>query len=264
MRRLGAQSIDVVVTSPPYNIGKNYREYDDNRSAVSYLRWMGRVARGIHRTLADDGSLFLNLGSRPSEPSWPLRVLREFTNEFRLQNTILWVKSIVLDADETDSETVIRGHYKPVNSQRFLSGTAEYVFHLTKRGDVPLEKLSVGTPYKDKSNVSRWGDDEVDLRDRGSVWFIPYGTIHRERAHPCAFPPKLPRMCIKLHGLRRTHLVLDPFVGTGSSAVAAAQLGVGFIGFDIDPFYAKLAQIAIAEAELDEKEAVAAQAAART
>jgi DNA modification methylase len=75
--------------------------------------------------------------------------------------------------------------------------------------------------------------------------FIPYETIwsrKRQRPHPSAFPPKLPMMCIKFHGLERTKLVLDPFMGIGNTAVACLRLGVDYIGFEIDQSYAETAE----------------------
>jgi site-specific DNA-methyltransferase (adenine-specific) len=137
------------------------------------------------------------------------------------------------------------GHFKPVNSRRFVNGLSEYVFHFTKKGDVVLDKLGIGVPYQDKSNVARWKAGAADLRDRGSVWFIPYDTIRKARPHPCVFPVRLPEMCIRLHGLTKTRLVLDPFLGTGSTALACDRLGVDFIGFDIDPYYVRLARASL-------------------
>lgn len=243
-RSLRPRSVSVIVTSPPYNIGKAYNRHDDSQKPSAYLKWMEEVATACERVLEPNGSFFLNLGGKPSDPGWPFRVVDRFLGEerFRLQNTILWVKSIVIDGGLEGGGATIRGHYKPVNSPRFLSGMAEYVFHLTKRGDVPLAKMKVGTPYKDKSNVARWRDETSDLRDRGNVWFIPYKTVHSERPHPCVFPPKLPQMCILLHGIEKTNLVLDPFAGTGSTGIACTELGVPFVGFDIDPYYVALAR----------------------
>src|SRR5208283_5649145 len=137
------------------------------------------------------------------------------------------------------------GHYKPVNSHRFVNGLSEYVFHFTKRGDVNLDKLGIGVPYQDKSNVTRWRAGGADLRDRGNVWFIPYETIRESRPHPCVFPVKLPEMCIRLHGMAKARLVLDPFLGTGSTALACDRLGVNFVGFEIDPYYVRLAKAAL-------------------
>lgn len=245
-------SVDVIVTSPPYNLGKKYGKHDDSQPESIYLDWMGRVADGLHSALSAKGSLFLNLGGKPSDPFWPIRVLERFTPRFTLQNTILWVKSIVIRAADVGSGSSLGkdlavGHYKPVNSERYLNQTSEYVFHLTKSGDVTLAKLSIGAPYQDKSNVARWGGAKADVRDLGNVWFIPYETVQRARPHPCVFPVKLPKQCITLHGLDRTRLVMDPFVGTGTTGRAAAELGAAFIGFDIDPEYARMARSAVAQ-----------------
>jgi site-specific DNA-methyltransferase (adenine-specific) len=250
-RRLGAGSVSVIVTSPPYNIGKPYRKYSDNRTAGEYLPWMRRVARACMRVLEAGGSFFINLGGKPSAPWWPMEVASEIRSAgFVLQNDITWVKSIAISKDEVGDYPGIAGdiavgHFKPVNSPRFVNGLSEHIFHFTKRGDVPLDKLGVGVPYQDKSNVSRWKAAAADVRDRGNVWFIPYETIHGARQHPCVFPVKLPEMCIRLHGVRKTKLVLDPFLGTGSTALAADRLGVPMVGFEIDPFYVKLAENAI-------------------
>jgi len=246
--RLGKSTVSVIVTSPPYNIGKNYRIYDDERDEVAFLKWILQIAEGCRRVLRNDGSFFLNLGNKPSDPWWPMKVASSVRDAgFVLQNTILWVKSIAISKDEVGnypgiSGDIAVGHYKPVNSRRFVNGLSEYIFHFTKRGDVTLDKLGVGVPYQDKSNVSRWKAGSSDLRDRGNVWFIPYETIREARPHPCVFPVKLPEMCIRLHGLAKTKLVLDPFLGTGSTALACDRLGVDFVGFDIDPYYIGLAK----------------------
>lgn len=249
-RHVEPKSVDVIVTSPPYNLGKEYAHYDDSRRPGDYLRWLRRVSRACKRVLSDDGSFFLNLGSKPSSPWWPFEVLSCFRKDFHLQNTILWVKSIAISKADVGRQAGVEsdmafGHYKPVHSSRFVNGLSEYVFHLTRRGDVSLDKLAVGVPYQDKSNVVRWGG--TDLRDRGNVWFIPYDTIHSRRAHPCVFPIRLPEMCIQLHGVSKTHLVMDPFLGTGTSALASDRLDRPFVGFDIDPAYTSMARQRLVE-----------------
>ena len=125
-----------------------------------------------------------------------------------------------------------------------MNGCHEYIFHFTKTGKVKLDKLAVGVPYQDKTNIGRWKKAVQDLRDRGDTWFIPYKTIwsrKKHRPHPATFPPKLPMMCIKLHGLERTKLVLDPFMGIGNTALACLSLGIDYIGFEIDKDYVESA-----------------------
>jgi len=248
-RRLGRRRADVVVTSPPYNRGVPYRSYADSRPRAQYLDWIGTVAAAVDGVLARDGSFFLNVGGSPKDPWIPFDVAREVGRRFALQNVIHWVKSIAIDraaagrAAGLDRDLAL-GHYKPLVSDRFLHGAHEYVFHFSRRGDVRLDRLAVGVPYQDKSNVTRWRSAGADRRCRGNTWFLPYSTIRvraRDRPHPAAFPPELPEWCLRLHGLERVGLAVDPFVGIGASAVAAVRCGVDFVGFDLDAEYLRVA-----------------------
>ncbi len=249
-QKIEAATIDVVVTSPPYNIGIAYGRYDDRRPLEEYLCWLSDWGRAVKRVLKDDGSLFLNIGSKPTQPEIPFQVLQNLQTEFKLQNVIHWVKSIYIDADSYDQKTEINvGHYKPINSPRFLNDTHEYIFHLTKTGSVRLDRLALGVPYKDSTNVKRWKNGRAQIRCRGNCWFIPYETIQNrrtDRPHPASFPPLLAENCIRLHGFTDDTLVLDPFMGIGSTALACRKLGVKFIGFEIDPYYIKMARARLA------------------
>ena len=240
MSRLRERSVDLVVTSPPYNLGIRYGRYSDKQDRSSYLQWCGEWAAQIRRVLKTNGSFFLNIGSAPSNPMLPHELAIHFRKLLVLQNTIHWIKSITI----TDREESIRshGHFKPISSKRFLNDCHEYVFHFTLNGDVELDRLALGVPYQDKSNIARWSHTKgSDLRCRGNTWFVPYETIQRrakERPHPATFPVQLAEWCIKLHGLNRVRTMLDPFLGIGNSAVAAQRCGVKkFIGFEIDEDY---------------------------
>jgi site-specific DNA-methyltransferase (adenine-specific) len=235
---LEERSVTVVVTSPPYNIGVNYRTYDDSKSQDEYLRWIQNLGSAIYRVLEPEGSFFLNVGSRPTDPWLAWDVASQLRGIFVLQNAIQWVKSIAIGEESA-------GHYKPITSPRFLHDCHEYIFHFTKNGTVPLDRLAIGVPYQDKSNIGRWRVAQRDLRCRGNTWFIPYRTIrdrNSQRPHPSTFPVELPDMCIRLHGVSRVHRVLDPFVGLGSTAIAAHRLGVACVGFDIDRYYLDVAR----------------------
>lgn len=249
-------SVDVVVTSPPYNLGIGYSLYDDTLGRDEYLDWLSQWAREIHRVLKADGSLFLNIGGKPSDPWVPFEVAGRMREVFSLQNVIHWVKSIAIDKCDVGNygkiqEDVAVGHYKPINSRRFVNDCHEYVFHLTKRGDVSLDRLSVGVEYQDRSNVSRWARAGQGRRCRGNTWFVPYRTIKwrdRDRPHPATFPVELARKCILLHGLEQNMLVMDPFLGIGHAALAARELGVEFVGIEIDPHYLEVARGLLTEA----------------
>jgi site-specific DNA-methyltransferase (adenine-specific) len=245
MGRLRAKSIDLVVTSPPYNLGVRYGKFADNATRESYLDWCERWAREIDRLLRPVGSFFLNLGAAPSNPMLPHELILRLQKFFVLQNTIHWIKSITLPNENGDE--ISRGHFKPIRSPRFLNDCHEYVFHLTPRGTTPLDRLALGVPYQDKSNIARWSHTSGrDRRCRGNTWFIPYETIQRrekERPHPATFPVQLAAYCIRLHGLTRVRRMLDPFLGIGNSGVAAQQCAVNnFIGFEIDEEYLREAK----------------------
>jgi len=254
--KLKPRSVDVVVTSPPYNLGVKYKRYDDAISRADYLHWMGEWAEAVKQVLRDNGSLFLNIGSKPTDPWVPFQVLAEMQKHFSLQNVIHWVKSIAIQKEDVGDYPGITGnisvgHYKPINSPRYINACHEYIFHLTKHGDVELDRLAIGVEYQDKSNVARWNAARGDRRCRGNTWFVPYETIRdrdAQRPHPATFPVKVPRLCIQLHGLKKARRVVDPFLGIGHTAVACVELGVDFVGFEIDPAYFAEARRAIRRA----------------
>lgn len=226
--------VDAIVTSPPYNLGVRYSTYDDQLPRDEYLQWTDRWIAAAASVLASAGSLFLNVGHKPTDPWIAMDVAQAARKHLRLQNLIHWVKSIAID----DSQAV--GHYKPINSDRFVNDCHEFIFHLTPTGRTPLDRRAIGVPYQDKSNVARWAAAAGDLRCRGNTWFIPYETIQsraKDRPHPATFPARVPEMCLRLHGTGRTRLVLDPFTGLGSTAVACARLGLNFVGIDVDAVY---------------------------
>lgn len=240
MERLDAGSIDLIVTSPPYNLGIAYSKYADGAERGAYLDWCETWAAAARRVLHEEGSLFLNVGAAPSNPLLPHELVLRLRKFFVLQNTIHWIKAITLE-DEAGA-SISRGHFKPINSPRFLNDCHEYVFHLTPTGRTPLDRLALGVPYQDKSNIARWSHTAGrDKRCRGNTWFVPYETIksrEKERPHPATFPVQLAVNCIKLHGRERVRTMLDPFLGIGNSALGARQCGVPkFIGFEIDEAY---------------------------
>lgn len=228
------QNIDVIVTSPPYNIGVKYSSYNDSLPKKDYTNWLTIVFQKLNKCLKNDGSFFLNIGSTLNNPWIAFDVANIARNIFYLQNHIIWVKSISIQNDSY-------GHFKPINSQRFINHNFEHVFHFTKNNQIKLDKLSIGVPYANKSNIERWNRKE-DKRDKGNVWFIPYETIlNRDRdksGHPAIFPKQLVKQCIQLHGIKEKNIiVLDPFVGQGTTLVCSEQLGINGIGIEIDENY---------------------------
>jgi site-specific DNA-methyltransferase (adenine-specific) len=145
-----SQSIDAVVTSPPYNIGAAYHLYDDRKPRAAYIQWMLEIGKEIARVLKPDGAYFLNLGSTNVDPLFHFEITLALRNIFLIQNHIIWIKSISIGEDSV-------GHFKPINSKRFLNNNHESIMHFTLDGKVPIDRLAVGVPFKDKSNVARRG-----------------------------------------------------------------------------------------------------------
>ncbi len=238
-------SISSVVTSPPYNLGVRYRSYDDSMPRQHYLEWTGAWIAAVRRVLQPDGSLFLNVGAKPTDPWTAMDVAQAVRPHLQLQNTIHWIKSIAIDRDaagtaaDLDRDLAV-GHYKPINSPRFVNDCHEFIFHFTREGRTPLDRRAIGVPYQDASNIARWQTGGENRRCRGNTWFIPYDTIQsrdKDRPHPATFPPRVPEFCFKLHGLPRVTTAMDPFLGLGSTAVAAAELGLDFVGIEMDEHY---------------------------
>lgn len=265
------RSVDCMMTSPPYNLGIKYEACDDSAPRGDYLAWSDRWLRAARRVIGFQGSLFLNMGGKPTDPLGPEQVLLTAVNAgWKLQNKLVWVKSLTvrvktkaalvkdaaekagLDAkqvrmlvkafSEIEGEDGIErtfGHFKSLNTPRFVNDCFEFVYHLTRDGDVEIDKLAVGTPYEDKSNLKRGNRGKNgDLRCRGNVIWIPYETIQsrdEQRPHPATFPVELAAYCYKLHGLERIKLTMDPFSGIGHSAMAAARLGLNHVGVEIGP-----------------------------
>lgn len=251
-------SFDLVVTSPPYNLGIGYSAYDDTAERGEFLAWCRRWAAAVRRAMAPDASFFLNVGASPRNPLLPHELLLTLAGGteplFVLQNTFHWIKSISVETPA--GERLSAGHFKPINSRRFVNDCHEFVFHLTRDGKVELDRRAAGVPYVHKSNIARWGHTGgTDLRCRGNNWFIPYETIlsrDKERPHPATFPVALPGLCILLHGMGQATRMLDPFLGIGSSALAALRHPVqAFTGIELDPAYLAVARERIAAETAD-------------
>ena len=229
MNEIMNDTIDVIVTSPPYNRNKTYSDdtgntYDDQRPRDDYEEFILRVWSECFRVLSPTGILFLNVGDSANNQGFSERAVKLAQNAgfFRLQ-TIIWLKSFLG-----------RGHYTPTGRDRRLNNIFEYIYVLVKdRSNYRMNPRSIGIPYADKSNIGRYA--EYDLRDAGNCWFIPYSRTtgaKRKKGHEAPFPIELPYRCLKLTGATT---VLDPFMGTGSTLAAARILGVKGIGYEKFP-----------------------------
>ncbi len=208
LQQLNDNSIDLTVTSPPY------KEED----GFTY-ELMFQVAHQLYRVQKNNTLCFVNFGPLAHDKNRPFRVAMIFENiGFEWVDTITWIKN----------------HYTPIQGDKRVNNLTEFIFMFAKGNNYKLDRLSIGVPYEDKSNIGRYADK--DLKCGGNYWEIPYDTIQYswQKRHKDRFPLELPEKCIKLSGIPKGSLILDVFVGGGTTAVKAKQLGMDFIGFELD------------------------------
>lgn len=244
LKNLDDNSIDIVVTSPPYNIGLKYNKYKDKKPREQYLEWIYDIFVELKRVLKDTGHIFLNMGYTSKDPWISMEVALKLKDLFILQNNITWVKSISLSNKSEDTY----GHFKPINSNRFINITNENIYHFTKSGQININRKAVGVPYKWKCNLKnrKTGEMKEDKRCKGNSWFIPYDTIQNKSEkgyHPATFPEGLVEHCIQISNIKEGS-ILDPFIGSGTTLRVAKKMNDQFqdynllgTGIDIDDNY---------------------------
>ncbi|MHA2215171.1 MAG: DNA-methyltransferase [Candidatus Hodarchaeales archaeon] len=229
MNEIMNDTIDLIVTSPPYNRSKTYSDdkgnsYNDQKPYNEYEAFLKQVWSECYRVLSPSGMFFLNVGDSANNQGYSEKMVQLAQEEgfYRLQ-TIIWLKSFMG-----------RGHYTPTGRDRRLNNIFEYIYVLVKdRSKYRMNPRAIGIPYADKSNIGRYA--EYDLRDAGNTWFIPYSRTTGQKlkkGHEAPFPIELPYRCLKLTGANN---VLDPFMGTGSTLAAAQMLSLKGIGYEKYP-----------------------------
>ena len=221
MSELEDESIDVIITSPPYNRGKTYSSdlgefHNDKMEESEYLSFLSKIWNECYRVAKKRAVFFLNIGDSAEDQgkSEKVALSAESASWIRIQD-IIWVKSFLG-----------KGHYTPSGGNRRLNNLWEHVYLFVKdKKEYKIDPKAIGIPYADKSNLGRYSD--IDLRDPGNVWLIPYikttgATI--KKGHEAPFPIGLPYRCIKM--IPDVETVLDPFGGTCSTLAACMNLGV--------------------------------------
>jgi DNA modification methylase len=213
-------SVDLVITSPPYKDEDGYSP-----------RLMRSVASELNRVMKPGTLAFVNFGQLAGDKSRPLQCAAEIGKYLEWVDTIIWVKSNPFNG----------GHYTPINSDYRMNNMWEYIFQFSK-GKAKIDRLSLGIPYMHKSNVSRYGvfDDQQqkkDIRCAGNVWYVSYPTVQskKQKPHKDMFPEEIPTRCLKLANLPEGSTVLDPFLGSATTARAARKMKMKTIGYEINP-----------------------------
>jgi site-specific DNA-methyltransferase (adenine-specific) len=229
MTELPDCSVHLMVTSPPYNVGK---DYDEDLSLEEYLSFLQRVWKETYRVLVPGGRAAINIANLGRKPYLPLHsflITDLLALGFLMRGEIIWNKAA------SASPSTAWGSWKsPANPT--LRDVHEYILVFCK------DTFKRQNPTKRLSTITR---DEF-LEYNKSVWSFAAEPA-RKVGHPAPFPVELPRRLIQLYTFEK-EVVLDPFMGSGQTAIAALKSNRHYIGYEIDKKYLDLATLRIQEA----------------
>jgi site-specific DNA-methyltransferase (adenine-specific) len=249
MDALADGSVALVVTSPPYFAGKQYEEELERdgvpSSYLEYLQMLTEVFAECVRVLEPGGRIAVNvanLGRRPyrSLSADVIRIL-EHDLGLLLRGELVWQKG------EGANGSCAWGSFRSA-SNPVLRDISERVVVASKgrfdRARTVAQRAADGLPHESSLMTDEFMASTLDL------WTIPPESARRV-GHPAPFPVELPEQLIRLYTFK-DDLVLDPFMGSGSTLVAAARLGRRYVGYDLDAGYVEIARERVAQALADE------------
>jgi site-specific DNA-methyltransferase (adenine-specific) len=225
MEELPDNSIHLVVTSPPYNVGK---EYDKDLTLEEYREFLKRVWREVKRVLVPGGRACINIANLGRKPYIPLHA---FIIEDMLDLGFLMRGEIIWNKGASSSPSTAWGSWLSAKNPT-LRDIHEYILVFSKG---TFSRESMGR----KSTISK---DEF-LEFTKSVWTFP-AELATKIGHPAPFPIELPYRLIQLYTFEG-EIVLDPFMGSGQTAIAAIKTKRYYVGYEINQSYIKLAEMRI-------------------
>ena len=223
MEELPDNSVHLMVTSPPYNVGK---EYDQNLSFTEYREFLKSVWKEVYRVLVPGGRACINIANLGRKPYIPLHafIIKDMLDiDFLMRGEIIWNKG------SSASPSTAWGSWLSAKNPT-LRDVHEYILVFSK-GTFKREN-----PKKRESTISK----EDFLEFTKSVWTFP-AVSARKIGHPAPFPEELPYRCIQLYTFKE-EVILDPFIGSGQTAIAAIKTGRYYVGYEINEEYVKLAE----------------------
>jgi len=223
MKELPDCSVHLMVTSPPYNVGK---EYDEDLSVKEYTSMLKNVMNEVHRVLVPGGRACINIANIGRKPYIPLHshIIKEMLDiGFLMRGEVIW------DKGSSAGGSCAWGSWKSASNPT-LRDVHEYILIFSKE-DFSRKKV------KDrKDTITR--DDFLEFTK--SIW--SFGTASAKKiGHPAPFPVELPHRLIQLYTFEKD-VVLDPFIGSGTTAIAALKTNRKFVGYDNNPDYVDLAK----------------------
>ena len=225
MTELPDNSVHLMITSPPYNVSK---EYDEDLSLDEYLALLNAVWRETYRVLVPGGRACINVANLGRKPYIPLHsyiIAGMLDIGFLMRGEILWNKG------SSASPSTAWGSWQSA-ANPVLRDVHEYI--------LVFSRDSFSRKRGDRENtISR----EEFLEWTRSVWDFP-AVSAKKIGHPAPFPEELPHRLIQLYSFR-DDVILDPFAGSGTVCLAALKDNRKFVAYDIDPEYVRLAEARI-------------------
>jgi len=223
MKELPDNSIHLMVTSPPYNVGK---EYDKDITLEEYLQFLKSVWKEVYRVLVPGGRACINIANLGRKPYIPLHayIIRDMLDmKFLMRGEVIWNK-----ASSAGTSTAWGSWLSASNPT--LRDVHEYILIFSK------DTFSRKNINKRENSIVK---DEF-LEYTKSVWSFPSESA-RKVGHPAPFPVELPYRLIQFYTYKG-EVILDPFMGSGQTAIAAVKTDRHYVGYDIDEDYVKLAE----------------------
>ncbi|MBM4275998.1 MAG: site-specific DNA-methyltransferase [Deltaproteobacteria bacterium] len=223
MEELPNHSVHLMVTSPPYNVGK---DYDEDLTLDEYLEFLKRVWREVHRVLVPGGRACVNVANLGRKPYIPLHafIIRDMLEiGFLMRGEIIWNKAA------SAAGSTAWGSWRSAANPT-LRDVHEYILIFSKGA------FSRKNPGRRENTISK----EEFLEFTKSVWTFPAEPA-RQVGHPAPFPVELPYRLIQLYTFA-DEVILDPFMGSGQTAIAALKARRRYVGYEIDPKYVTLSQ----------------------
>jgi site-specific DNA-methyltransferase (adenine-specific) len=226
MKELPDNSLHLMITSPPYNVSK---EYDDDLSLKEYLDLLKSAFSETYRVLLNGGRACVNVANLGRKPYIPLsdyisRMMIEIG--FNMRGEIIWNKAA------SASPSTAWGSWQSA-ANPILRDIHEYILVFSK-GSYRRERTREEKPEKQNSITK-----EQFMEWTKSIWTMNAESARRI-GHPAPFPEELPNRLIQLYSFTND-IILDPFMGSGATAVAAIKAKRHYIGYDINEDYIKLA-----------------------
>ena len=226
LQSLPDNSVDIIITSPPYNFEMEYDNYHDKKGWEKYFSLLNDVWKECYRVLKHGGRICVNVQPLFSEyiPTHHL------ISKQLLDLGFLWKSEILWDKHNYNAKFTAWGSWRSA-SMPYLKYTWEFI-EVFSKGSQKKEKLNGEQNDITADEFKKWVNAKWDIAPERNM---------KEYEHPAMFPEELPRRLIKLFSFV-DDIVLDPFNGAGTTTTMAKSLGRRYIGIDVSPKYCKYAR----------------------